>query len=136
MSLYTNLTDIKVPLDLTNPNGNQKYAIFVGSTKLKTIPNLIVDEKNALSPNGTYPMFHQCSALENITFEGTIGKNIDFKDCKLLSRESIENIGSCLSGTATGQVVTLSSTAVNNAFTTDEWNVLIADKTNWTISLV
>lgn len=127
-----NIVDTKVPVDLTTiPSSNNMNAVFAYSTALKTINKLIVNE------NTTYNnWFPYCNRLANITFEGTIGKSIDFKDCKLLSKASIENVISCLSETATGQTLTLSQTAVDNAFTADEWNALIKDITNWTFSLV
>lgn len=128
------ITDTKVTIDLTNPGGNQKYSLFSNATKLKTIRKLIVNETNGFQ--ASTPTFSNCKSLENITFEGIIGKSIDFQYSTLLSKTSIENIVSCLSTTSTGQTLTLSQTAVDNAFTKDEWNALIADRTNWTISLV
>lgn len=63
-----------------------------------------------------------------------------------LSKPSITSIINCLSTTTSGLTVTLSKTAVNNAFetsegvadgsTSQEWLNLVATKTNWTISLV
>ena len=63
-----------------------------------------------------------------------------------LSKESIISIINALSDTTTALTVTLSKTAVNNAFetakgnadgsTSEEWAALIATKQNWTISLV
>ena len=99
---------------------------------LKTIEKIIVNESTPLSTN----MFTDDTKLENITFEGVIGGNLNFQWSKVLSKESIENIIGCLSGTVTEKTLTLSQTAVNNAFTVDEWNTLIEGKTNWTISLV
>ncbi len=128
------ITDTKVTIDLTNPNGNQKFGLFTSATKLKTIRKLIINETNIFQASTS--TFNNCKSLENITFEGIIGKSIDFQWSTLLSRESIENIVSCLSTTATDVTLTLSETAVNNAFTQDEWNTLIAQKPNWTISLV
>lgn len=126
------IVDTKVPVDLTAiTSSSNMNAVFAYSTLLKTINKLIVNE------NTTYnTWFPYCSRLANITFEGTIGKSIDLSASKVLTKASIENIVSCLSKTVTGQTLTLSTEAVNNAFTTDEWNALIADKTNWTISLV
>jgi hypothetical protein len=77
--------------------------------------------------------FGACEELKNITMSGTIGNDIDFKDCPKLSRASIENIIGVLSDTAEGKTATFSLEAVNNAFTDDEWNTLVATKPNWTI---
>lgn len=127
----TNITDTKVPIDFRGNQG-QIFYVFEGCTKLVTIRTLILDGTNQSFSR----YFTNCKALENITFEGEIKKNIDFQYSPKLSKESIENIMSCLSENSTGQTLTLSQEAVNNAFTQDEWNDLIKDKTNWTISLV
>lgn len=123
------MSNILYPVDVTEAIG--VVALFAYNSLLETIPKIIVSE------NTTYQTwFSYCPKLTNVTFEGIIGKSIDFSAAVKLAKASIENIVSCLSTTATGQTFTLSKTAVNNAFTTDEWNALIADKTNWTISLV
>lgn len=127
----TKITDTKVPIDFRG-NAGQIFYIFEGCTKLVTIRTIILDTKNQTFGR----WFNNCKSLQNITFEGEIFKNIDFQYSPLLSRESIENVVSCLSADSTDKTLTLSQTAVDNAFTTDEWNALIADKTNWTISLV
>lgn len=127
----TGITDTKVPLDFRGNKG-QIFYVFENAKNLVTIRKIILDETNQTFSR----WFNNCTSLKNITFEGEIFKNIDFQYSPLLTKASIENIVSCLSETTTGQTLTLSLTAVNNAFTTDEWNALIADKTNWTISLV
>lgn len=142
-----NIVDTKVPVDLTAiQSSNNMNGVFAYSTALVTINKLIVTE-NTVYTN----WFPYCSKLSNITFEGTIGKSIDLSASKVLTKASIENIVSCLSETATGQTLTLSKTAVNNAFKTStgaadgstsaEWIALITPKSNsynglWTISLV
>lgn len=79
--------------------------------------------------------FRMASALENITFEGVIGSTINFQWCPL-TKASITNIIEHLSSTATGQTCTFKKSAKEAAFTADEWAELIANKTNWTFSLV
>ena len=76
--------------------------------------------------------------LENIIIEsGTIGQNgFSVKDCTKLSKASITSIVNALSPSTSGLTVTLSKTAVNNAFTDTEWDALEGTKTNWTITLV
>lgn len=99
--------------------------------RLVTIEKLIVKESNKY-----YRMFQNDNGLKNITFEGVIGNDIDFQYSTNLTKASIESIMSHLSQTATF-TVTLSQTAVNNAFTTDEWQALInAKPVNVTVSLV
>ena len=113
--------------------GNGLEYTFVNSL-IETIDKLIVTE--ALT---YYAAFKNCYYLKNITFEGAIGQNIDFADSTQLSKESIENIIEHLSATASGKTLTLSSTAVTNAFgstTASEWTSLVNSRSNWTISLV
>ena len=130
----TLITNIDADIDLTLSNRSQYFALFSACTNLKRIRKIIVNETATYTAsNGT---FYNCIKLEDITFEGTIGRTISFQYSTLLSRASIENIVSCISANSTSQTLTLSQTAVDNAFTTDEWNALIADKTNWTFSLV
>lgn len=99
----------------------------------------------------TTPFYSQCfrnaTNLENLIFEGVIGCNgIDLQWSPKLSHDSIVSIINALSTTTSGLTVTLSKTAVNNAFetsagavdgsTSQEWLNLIATRNNWTISLV
>jgi hypothetical protein len=52
-----------------------------------------------------------------------------------LSKASITSIINCLSSTTSGLSITLSKTAVDNAFTAEEWAALENTKHNWTIAL-
>jgi hypothetical protein len=67
--------------------------------------------------------------------EGTIAGAINLKWSKKLSKASIESVIGCLSDAKTGLTATFSTTAKNNAFTTEEWDALVASKPNWTIAL-
>jgi hypothetical protein len=105
---------------------------FENCRKLKRIAKMTVEETSTYS--GT---FIRCEALEELTIAGTIGRNgFDVHWSTKLNKASITSIINALSTTTSGLTVTLSKTAVNNAFTTDEWNALIDTKKNWTISLV
>lgn len=109
-----------------------------------TIEKLIVSENTAFANT----MFTNATRLENITFEGTIAKNgLDLSPCTKLSKESITSVINALSSTTTELKVTLSKTAVNNAFgikvddtTTypegSEYYTLRHSKDNWTISYI
>ena len=113
---------------------------FYSCKKLKTIDKVIVSENTRFNSDWT-----GCTALENITFEGTIAYGLAFAQSTKLTKSSIENIFSCLSDDTTDKNLTLSKTAVNNAFetasgmadgsTSEEWLNLVATKPNWTISL-
>lgn len=107
---------------------------FQNATNL-TIIEMIVSA-SAVRYNNT---FQNCSALEEIRFEGVIGSNINFQWSTKLSKASIENIIGCLSSTTSGLTVTLSKTAVTSAFgstTSEEWLNLVATRSDWTISTI
>lgn len=127
---YSTVTDTIVTIDASKATKSQH--IFDSNRRLRTIRKLIVSENN-----GFNTWFRYCEDLETLIVEGTIGQNgFDLQWSKNLSKASIESIINHLSTTTSGLTVTLSKTAVNNAFTTDEWNALIGTRTNWTISLV
>lgn len=107
-------------------------SIFAASEELVTIDKVICNEASAFTT-----CFNGCNELKNITFEGVIGKNgLNLQWSTKLSHDSFVSIINCLSTTTSGLSVTLSKTAVENAFTAEEWAALIATKSNWTISLV
>ena len=91
--------------------------------------------------------FRNCTALEHVIFYGIIGNPLDLSWSTLLDKESITSIINALSTTTSGLTVTLSKTAVNNAFGIDvddeatfpegsEYYELRNSKSNWTISYV
>ena len=84
--------------------------------------------------------FDGCRQLKEFRVEGVIPVTCSFSHSTLLSHDSIVNIINALSPTASGQTLTLSATAVNNAFEGGsegaEWQALIATKPTWTFSLV
>lgn len=124
-------------LDLRNANYSSGILrnLFSNCYELKSIEGIHLAEDGS-QVLGLYA-FNQCKKLEEVRFYGTIGSNgIDFQHSTKLSRASIESIINALSSTTSGLTVTFSKTAVNNAFTTAEWNALAATKSNWTISLV
>jgi hypothetical protein len=132
---YSSLTVLPV-INCTKSNNNNN--IFYSSKALHTI------EKWVLKDDGSQPFsncFNLCESLENIVIEGTIGQNgLNLQWSTKLSKASITNTINVLSTTTSGLSVTLSQTAVNNAFTGgstgSEWLNLIATKNNWTINLI
>lgn len=130
------ITDTKVGI---YANSNNAQYIFYGSG-LVTIRLFYAYETTNLNY-----AFANCAALENITIGGVIGKNVSFKESDKLTHDSIISVINALSATTTGQTVTFSETAVNNAFETSsgaadgstsaEWLALIDTKTNWNIVL-
>jgi hypothetical protein len=129
---YVPVVDTRATTD-DSANG-ALYYLFASSTILKSIEKIILKPNGSQVFNGT---FHWLPNLEEVRFEGVIGQNgLDLKDSTKLSKASIESIIKCLSTTTSGLAVTLSKTAKEAAFTTDEWSALIATKPNWTISLI
>lgn len=132
MFSYSLITDTKVTIDLafTVASASNVITAFANATKLKTIRKLVVNEKNVMKNH-----FTNCTALENIVIEGVIGKTANFQWCPL-TRASIESVVAALSDTVADQTVTFKSSAVNNAFTTEEWDAVVTSKPNWTFALV
>ncbi len=126
------ITDTVVPITFTGAG--------VLTQMLNACPNLRIIRKLRVNENCTYAnSFHYLSALEELGIEGVIGKNgVNFTWSSKLNKASITRLINCLSSTTTGLTITLSKTAVINAFgstTATEWTNLIATKSNWTISL-
>jgi len=120
------------------------YGIFASwePSYLETIDKLIVSPTNVFDTT-----FRGCTALKNLTIEGTIAQNgFNMQWSTLLSEASIKSIINALSDTTSGLTITLSKAAVDKAFETSpqasdgsqsaEWTALEGTKTNWTISLV
>ena len=129
----------------------------VGVLDFSAMPNLstmlinakLVDiEKLILKNDGSQTFanaFNYMSALVHCIVEGVIGADFDIRWSTKLDQPSIVSIINALSSTTEGLKVGLSLTAVNIAFettegakdgsTSDKWLNLIANKTNWTITL-
>lgn len=132
------LTDTKVAVDISG--AYQYYYLFTNASNMETIRTLKIAETQRFTDE-----FTRCTALKNITIDGTIGRNF-YIQYSPLTAASITSIINALSTTASGYTVQLSKTAVQNAFetsegaadgnTSEEWLNLIATKSNWTISLV
>ena len=132
MYQYALVTKVK-NVDFSNVL-NYFTSIFNSCTKLKTIENIKLPTNCQGAFTGS---FNNCTALEEFSFTGTIQNNgIDLHWSTKLNKASIENIVNALSATTSGLTITLSSIAVANAFTTEEWTALENTKSNWTISLV
>jgi hypothetical protein len=121
------------PLNLTNCTNGTNW-LFGQCNNLKEIKTLTVSEAVTFTN-----LVYGCSALEKITFAGTIGQEINFKWGTRISKASITSIIEHLSTTTSGLTVTLSKAAVETAFgstTSTEWTTLIGTRSNWTISLI
>ena len=125
------VTDTKVPI---TAYGSCSQA-FYEARALKRIPKLIF-----AGVTNVTNMFLNCSKLEELNCEGelTIG-GLDLKSCTKLNKASIVSVIGILSTTTSGLSVTISKTAVENAFGSteaEEWTTLIGTRSNWTINLV
>ena len=122
------ITDTKVAIDISNGSGN---SIFYYASKMVNIRKLVVNEN--MTFNGT---FTGCIALEEIRFEGAIGKSLDIHWSTKLSAESYESILDCLSTTSSGQTLTLPTTAEDTYDATHgsgAWAERVKGLTNWEI---
>lgn len=129
----TKLTTVPY-LDVRNCNRDGVLnGMFSYCTALKTIEGIHLAEDGSQTLGSS--IFTNCSALENITFYGAIGSNLGFQQSTKLSGASIRNIIEHLSDAAEGKRLSIPQVAANAAFTTDEWNALIATKPNWTFAL-
>ena len=129
-------------VDLSNVSGTISNT-FHHADLLETIGELVLksDGSQAFSDN----FIAYTPSLKNIKITGVIGNNFKLGYASMLSKESIKSIVSALSDTAEGKVLTISETAVNNAFetsegladgaTSEEWLNLVASKPSWEINL-
>lgn len=128
-------------ITLYAPKATSGYGPFGWANSLETLTV-------TLSDNFAWLAFIEAAhKLTNFTLNSKITKKgFSASTNTLLTKESIISIINALSDTTTALTVTLSKTAVNNAFetakgnadgsTSEEWAALIATKQNWTISLV
>lgn len=146
-SLFTELG----VLDFTTVKQGASKMVFNQAEALHTIEKIILS--NVVSMNFE-DWFKRCSALENITFEGEIANDIDFRWSTKLTKASITSIVNALAGTdtnVTGKTLTLSQAAVDREFegvspadfttivpgsSSAEWyNIVTFSKPNWQIVL-
>ncbi len=103
--------------------------LFTECLKLETIDKLIISNDGATTFNST---FNNCPMLQNIRFEGVIGKDISFSNSSHLTEESVQDIIDHLKD-LTGQ------TAQKVTFHTDvllkltEEQMLAITAKNWTM---
>ena len=118
------ITDTKVPI---YANGNDINYCFQGCTGLVTIRELNVTASQTYTST-----FASCTALENITFSGAIGKDISFADSPNLTIDSLTSIINALETKTDGGTYTLTLHSAAKARLTDELKQIVADK-GWQI---
>lgn len=127
------ITSTKVPITISASSSS----VFNGCGGLKEIPSIKVTEKVSFAS-----WFTGCYSLETINFieDSVIANNIDFSPCPSLTAKSIVSIVEHLSDSVSGKTVTFKQSTINSAdwSTTNytRWADLIAERSNWTISLV
>lgn len=142
---YSSITDTKVPVRITGGTTKNRGQAFYSAINLVTVRKFIVDEITPMNAQ-----FTDCAKLQNLTIEGTIGKNANFQWCPL-TRASIESVINALSTTTTGLTCTFKKTAVDAAFETSdgandgstslEWTSMVdkenpdAIRPNWSFAL-
>lgn len=127
---FCKITSTKVEIDVTS-SSDGTY-LFHYADALIVIPKIIVNEGTTY---GNW--FENCTALEEIRFEGTIGKSLDIHWSTGLSMLSLASIVGALSKTVTGQTITLPTTAratYDNATISGAWDNLVSQYTNWTFA--
>lgn len=127
-------------------NANNLTSIFAGASNIKIVDKVIFKEDGSQTfGNNSFKFYYTNAGFEEIRFEGMVGNTtnkplLDLQWHTRLSEDSVRSLVGVLSKDSAG-TLTLSATAVNNAFTTEEWIELITDKSNtyngkWTITLV
>lgn len=126
-------------IDMSKCNNSESC---FGAMHALTSLDLVVSQDTVFSSN----TFITLPKVTHLSISGTIGKKLfNVKDSPKLDKESITSIINALSDTTSGLTVTLSKTAVNNAFGIDiddentypegsEFYTLRNSKKNWTIS--
>lgn len=109
---YSNITTITTPIYVDAAAAGNGYVFY--ASKIKTINSITVSEKVTYNT-----WFNYCSALENITFYGTIGNSIDIHWSTKLSIISAKSILSHLSTNGTGKTVTF-ATEIQSALEADD----------------
>jgi hypothetical protein len=133
-NIFCNARADKITVDFSNATSlNSTFAGGDGGGAVETLTLKITNKCSSFSST-----FNYCNNLKNLTFmEGSeIVASLNLKWSTSLTKASIENVINTLSSSTSGLTLTLPKTAVNNAFTAEEWNALIATRSNWTISLV
>jgi hypothetical protein len=122
---YSKVTDTKVDIDATI--GDRLFYAF-NSSSVVTVRKLIVSENTMYDYT-----FRYAEALVNITFEGTIGQNIDVSNSPL-SHDSLINISEHLKDmTGTGETRQIVLGQKNRPKLTDAEKAEIQAK-GWTIT--
>lgn len=139
-SMFQSIVSSELPtINMSNCDLGATYTF--SSPNIVTIDEIVFSEKTNIATS----TFNNATKLTSVLFSGIIAKTIDLHWSTLLDKASIVSLFNTLSTTTTGLTLTLSKTAVNNAFETSEgaadgstsaeWLALTGTRTNWTIAL-
>lgn len=122
----SSITDTRVDITINSVGTTH---VFYNASKLKTIRKLTVNKDVTF---GSW--FVYAHALENITFDGEIGQNISFADCKKLTHYSLMSVINCLKDYSGGQTThTLTLGTALQAKLSDEEKAIATEK-GWTLA--
>ena len=124
--MATKLTEVGV-IDITSA-GSTTSNLFLGCTNLVTIEKLVMPSNIAIASNA----FNNCTALENLTIDGVIGKDFYISQCTKLSHDSLMSIINHLESKTSG-TFTLSIGSTNLAKLSDAEKA-IATQRGWTLA--
>lgn len=120
--------------------GCNTMAATFSNSPLHTIDEVVVNA------NMVYrSAFDNCTELQNLKFSGVIGQSgLNFQWSTKLSKASIISVINALSTTTSGLSIILPKTAVDREFEegdrlgsdSQEWEEILQNHSNWTISLV
>lgn len=133
MAFYWNraITTIPTVDTRTSTSAGDLYYLFGSDSKLRSIEKIILKDDGSQTFDGT---FGSCTALQEVRFEGVIGKKISVSNCSKLSHDSLMSILNALkdyAGSGTTYTCTLDST--NLAKLTDA-EKQIATQKGWTLA--
>lgn len=141
MCAYSSITEMPV---LSTVSASALQTTFDNATMLETIEGLILKADGSQTFTNT---FRGCSGLKDIVIvdinediKSVIGNDFDISACPL-SKESIKSVVNALYSKSSGKTLSLNKGAKEAAFPKEngqensEWSDLIAQKSNWTISL-
>lgn len=118
-------------LDMSNSPNESYVPPFTYS--LEDAGTIILPKKN----RATKVRLGIGTTLKHIKLIGVLDNQIVSCASPNLTKESLENIISCLVDTPTNDLPTIEiKQAVRDLFTNEEWEALIATKPKWTISLI
>lgn len=129
MFQYTAITAVNYDLDFSN--ATSVNFCFTNSS-IKKIQSIVLPKTEGT--NSVSTMFNTANKLSSIRIKGETVVSFSLGQSPL-DKDSIKSVVNSLSTTTTGKTVAFKKTAVNNAFTTDEWNALTATKPNWNFTL-